>query len=66
MEIYNVTDGNIIVYRDTITRSGYTFNEPVYLRSGKRYEIRYTISGTVNNVTAYGTVTNSAHVNWIS
>lgn len=42
-EVFNVTD-NVSLYKDPTTQSGVTLREPVQLKNGKRYELRYTFS----------------------
>lgn len=64
-EVFNVTD-NISIYKDPITQTGITLNEPVQLLAGKRYELRYTFNNTLNNILSHNTVVNTANINWVN
>lgn len=64
-EVFNVTD-NVTLYKDPTTQTGVTLREPVQLKSGKRYELRYTFSGTLNNISGYTSMVNTAHLQWVS
>jgi hypothetical protein len=64
-EVFNVTD-NFTIYKDPITQTGVTLNEPVQLLAGKRYELRYTFNNTLNNISSHNTVVNTANINWVN
>lgn len=64
-EVFNVTD-NVTTYKDPIAQTGVTLKEPVQLKSGKRYEIRYTFTSTLTNILGFHTQVNSAHLQWVS
>lgn len=64
-EVFNVTD-NVSLYKDPTTQSGVTLREPVQLKNGKRYELRYTFSWTLNNISWFTSQVDTAHLQWVS